>query len=184
MIKDIKEDLYRRYGQENYSWFQLLKIGQIPQVSIMMVKRKVDFYRRHNRFLYLLYSLRYRSLKIKYGCDIPASLNLGKGFLVEHIGGITINPEVIIGDNCAIYNGVTIGIEKRGKRKGVPTIGNKVWMGANSIIVGKITIGNNVLIAPGSFVNFDVPSNSVVMGNPGTIICSINATKDYITNIV
>ena len=61
-------------------------------------------------------------------------------------------------------------------------IGNKVWIGTNSVIVGKITIGDNVLIAPNSFVNFDVPSNSIVIGNPGKIIPSTNATDKYINN--
>ena len=79
--------------------------------------------------------------------------------------------------------GVTIGYERRGERQGNPTIGNKVWIGSNAIIVGKIFIGNNVLIAPGSFVNFDVPDDSIVLGNPGKIIPKKNATEGYVINI-
>lgn len=111
-------------------------------------------------------------------------MNLGNGFIIEHINGIVINPLVSIGDNCNIYNGVTIGLEKRGKRKGVPTIGNEVWIGANACIVGKINIGNNVLIAPGAYVNFDVPDNSIVVGNPGKVIHNDRATEVYISNLV
>ena len=74
--------------------------------------------------------------------------------------------------------------EKRGERKGVPTIGNKVWIGANSIVVGGIIIGDNVLIAPGAFVNFNVPSNSLVIGNPGIIKSKYDATEIYIDNLV
>lgn len=65
-------------------------------------------------------------------------------------------------------------------RKGVPTIGNSVWIGVNATIVGKITIGDNVLIAPNTFVNCDVPSHSVVYGNPCVIKCCDNATEGYI----
>ena len=78
---------------------------------------------------------------------------------------------------------MTIGQENRGKRKGAPTIGNKVWMGVNSTIVGNITIGDDVLIAPNSYVNFDVPPHSIVIGNPGKIIHRENATQDYINNL-
>lgn len=62
---------------------------------------------------------------------------------------------------------------------GVPTIGNEVWIGPNAVIVGGgITIGNNVLIAANSY--FNVPSNSIVIGNPGKIIPSTRATDVYI----
>ena len=61
---------------------------------------------------------------------------------------------------------MVIGQTNRGKNKGVPTIGNEVWIGINAAIVGGITIGDDVLIAPNSFVNVDVPSHSVVFGNP------------------
>ena len=68
----------------------------------------------------------------------------------------------------------------QGKRKGAPTIGNKVWIGPNATIVGKINVGNDVLIGANSYVNFDVPDHSIVLGNPGRIIRKENATQDYI----
>jgi serine O-acetyltransferase len=54
----------------------------------------------------------------------------------------------------------------------VPTIGNGVWIGPNAIVVGGITVGDNALIAPGALVNFDVPADAVVVGNPGQIVSS------------
>lgn len=102
----------------------------------------------------------YRKLQIKYGVDLPASTKIGPGFKIEHLNGIVVNPDVVIGKNCNIYNGVTIGKEKRGIREGCPTIADEVWIGANAIVVGRIQIGSDVLIAPGAYVNFDVPSHS------------------------
>lgn len=67
---------------------------------------------------------------------------------------------------------------------GSPIIGDNVWIGANSIIVGKINIGNNVLIAPGAYINFDVPNNSIVIGNPGVIKYCENTTESYIQNAI
>jgi serine O-acetyltransferase len=77
---------------------------------------------------------------------------------------------------------VTIGEEKRGSRRGRPIIGNNVWIGANATIVGKVTIGDDVLIAPNTFVNCNIPSHSVVFGNPCIIKHKDNARKDYIVN--
>lgn len=99
-----------------------------------------------------------------------------------HPFAITINPEAKIGKNCNIHKGVTIGQENRGRKKGAPWIGDEVWIGINSTIVGKIKIGNDVLISANSFVNFDVPNHSIVIGNPGKIIHKDDATKDYINN--
>ena len=69
-------------------------------------------------------------------------------------------------------------MEKRGSRMGTPIIGDKVYIASGAVIVGKVKIGNNVLIAANSFVNFDVPDNSVVIGNK--IISSPSATDSYI----
>lgn len=65
-----------------------------------------------------------------------------------------------------------------GGRQEVPAIGNDVWIGINAIIVGKITIGDDVLIAPNSYVNCDVPSHSIVFGNPCIIKHRENATEN------
>ena len=99
-----------------------------------------------------------------------------------HAYNITINPHAVIGSNCNIHKGVVIGQTNRGIKKGVPTIGNCVWIGINAAIVGGIKIGDDVLIAPNSFVNIDVPSHSVVFGNPCIIKHSDNATEGYINN--
>lgn len=122
----------------------------------------------------------YRKLQIKYGVDLPASTKIGPGFKIEHLSGIVVNPDVVIGKNCNIYNGVTIGKEKRGVREGCPTIADKVWIGANAVVVGSIQIGSDVLIAPGAYVNFNVPSHSIVLGNPAKIVAKENATEKYI----
>ena len=123
----------------------------------------------------------FHNLSIRLNLDIHKNTKIGKGFVIYHPGAIAINQAASLGNNCTIYHGVTIGMEFRGKRKGCPTIGDKVWIGPNATIVGNVSVGNNVLIAPGAFVNCDVPSNSIVIGNPARIIPNDNATEDYIT---
>lgn len=95
---------------------------------------------------------------------------------------ITINPQAIIGRNVNIHRGVVIGQENRGKREGAPTIGDDVWIGINASIVGGIKVENDVMIAPGAFVNRDVPSHSVVFGNPCIIKHKDHATEGYINH--
>lgn len=114
--------------------------------------------------------------------EISSSLDIKEGAYFGHPYLITINNGTKIGKNCNIHKGVTIGQENRGIRKGCPTIGDCVWIGINATIVGNIKIGNNVLIAPNSYVNCDVPNNSIVFGNPCIIKPSKDATKDYIIN--
>jgi serine O-acetyltransferase len=117
-----------------------------------------------------------------YNVEISPTVKIGEGLYIGHPYGITINPKAVLGKNINIHKGVTIGQENRGRRKGVPVIGNSVWIGVNSTIVGNITIGDDVLIAPNSYVNRDVPSHSVVFGNPCIIRHQENATEDYVNN--
>ncbi len=124
-----------------------------------------------------------KMMKSFYGLEISEKCSIGPGLYLGHAFNITINPATVIGNNCNIHKGVTIGQENRGKRKGAPVIGNKVWIGVNATIVGKITIGDDVLIAPNSYVNRDIPSHSIVLGNPCIIKNRENATEGYINNL-
>lgn len=117
-----------------------------------------------------------------YKVELPRWVKIGDGLLIVHPYCITINPKVVIGKNCNIHKGVTIGQENRGKRKGVPVIGDSVWIGVNSTIVGRIKIGDDVLIAPNAYVNCDVPSHSIVFGNPCIIKSCEEATAGYVNN--
>ncbi len=138
----------------------------------------------HNRIVKLCCRLLLRRYRLRYGLEISPEVNIGGGLYLGHAFNITINSKTVIGSNCNIHKGVTIGQENRGIRKGAPTIGDCVWIGVNSTIVGRITIGNDVLIAPNSYVNCDVPSHSIVFGNPCIIKHRENATEGYINNKV
>lgn len=118
-----------------------------------------------------------------YGLEIAWKAKIGKGLYLGHAYNITVNPNAEIGDYCNLHKGVTIGQQNRGVRKGVPQIGNRVWIGVNATIVGKVVIGDDVLIAPGAYINCDIPDHSVVIGNPCQIHQKENATEGYINYI-
>ena len=176
MFKVIKQDSKRHGGKNN-----LKKFFTNPMFRFMLIYRINQHINRYNPAT-VVFRIWLKNIKVKYNIQIPAHTKIGEGFLLNHYGGIVINQNVIIGKNCNVSQGVTLGNVSRGKLKGCPTIGDRVWIGANSIVVGKITIGNDVLIAPLSYVNFDIPDNAVVMGNPAKII-NYNTSAEYIKNI-
>ena len=151
-----------------------------PNFKFIYIHRKCNYFRNRNKLKYVFYRLILYRLNLKFGFEISNVAQIGKGFKIDHRGAIIINPNTVIGNNVNVTAGVLIGQENRGGKRGAPVIGNKVWIGANATIVGKIKIGDNVLIAPGSYINFDVPSNSIVIGNPGIVKKSLKATEGYI----
>lgn len=176
----IQQDLYR-YVPAPYSWMALLKGFRSHGFRYMFFLRKAAGAR--NPFTRLVYRLFLRHYLFRYGYQIPYRVKIGGGFHISHIGTILINTDAVIGSNCNINPGVVIGQTNRGNRMGCPTLGDRVWLGANSVVVGRIHIGSDVLIAPGAFVNFDVPDHSIVLGNPARIVPRMNATEEYVCNV-
>jgi serine O-acetyltransferase len=129
--------------------------------------------------LLLLGVLVQKQIEIITGIMIPYSASIGTHFYIGHFGGIIINSKAVFGDNCNISQGVTIGVSGRGERRGVPVIGNNVYIGASATVAGDITIGDNVVIAANSLVISDVPENTTVMGVPAAHV-SNNNSKGYI----
>lgn len=173
----IKADLYRYGGLSGFKGF--LKGLAFPGFRFTYFFRKTASCTRYSP-AWIFYSLLKRHYMYKYGFQIEATTKIGEGFFIGHFGTIIINEKAVIGKNCNLSPNVTIGQTNRGKRRGCPTIGDRVWIGSGAVVVGKITIGSNVLIAPNAYVNVDVPSNSLVMGNPCQIISKEDACENYV----
>lgn len=132
----------------------------------------------------LIFTLPRKHLSRKCGLEISPSTQIGEGFYIGHPYGITVNAGAKLGRNVNIHKGCTIGQENRGHRKGVPTIGDRVYLGINSTVAGNVAIGNDVFIASNTFVNQDIPNHSIVIGNPCKVIKTVNVTEGYIINLV
>ena len=106
------------------------------------------------------------------GVEIPDTTKIGHSIMIHHGVGLVINPKVIIGNNVVLRHGTTLGhkTDKEGNCLGAPVIGNNVDIGANVVILGRVTIGDNTIIGAGSVIVKDVPSNSVILGNPAKVI--------------
>ncbi len=166
---DLFDADIKRYGERGPSRYD--------RVLLRYLRRYQTSTNKVIRFVYR--TLYYRHC-YKYGVEIPCNTKIGKGFMLCHTYNITINSRAVIGENVSIHKGVLIGQTNRGSKMGNPNIGNNVWVGINAVIVGGINVGDDVLIAPNSFVNVDIPSHSVVYGNPCIIKPRDNATEDYI----
>ena len=177
MDEIIAADLYRHFGLKGTKG--LLKGLSYPGFRYTFLFRKVSM-TDGKSFAGFLYRLLIRRYRYKYGFEINHEAQIGKGFyLTSHIGSVIIG-RVIMGKNCNVGHLVTIGRGIAGDRKGFATIGDNVWIGTGAVIIGNIQIGNNVLIAPNTYLNFNVPDNSVVYGNPGKIIKAKDPTGGYI----
>lgn len=180
MNKIFAKDLYRYYGKDGESLSK--RILRSPELRYISLFRKANSCKFLPLRLY--YTVKLKLLSYKTLIQIPVRTEIGEGFYIGHSGRVIINPEAKLGKNMNIATGVVIGYENRGKRKGAPQFDGHCWIGANAVVVGNIKIGEDVLIAPLSFVNFDVPPHSIVIGNPAKIIHKENATEEYICNIV
>lgn len=174
-----KQDLFRYEGQKcNSLKTQLRYLLFVPGFQYSYCFRHAQ--NAKNPVTRFFWAGMLRLMMYHSGIQIPYITQIGSGLHFGHWGTIVVNPSCRIGKNFAIAHGCLIG-NALGRNKGVPEIGDNVVMQANSMLVGKIKIGNNVLIGPGAFCNFDVPDNCIVIGNPGKIIQRDSSpTKKYI----
>ena len=185
-LKDYKEMI--RYDAYALSTFRG-ECGQLTKREKRCIEFKaIKYYRlywaNYDRLWKYFFALFCHKYFHRLGIEIQSNNHIGKGFVIGHWGRIVISGEAVIGDQVMVTHGVTIGRDIRGKRKGVPTIGNRVAIRANSTVTGNILVGDDVLIAPNTFVNFDVPSHSIVIGNPAKIISKDEASRGHVGELL
>lgn len=180
----IQQDMLRYELRMKFNFLTFLRffyIEVIPGLKFTIILRYCQHYRRKNRLLFYFFYLWLRKLKYKYGIDISYRTKIGKGLYIGHFGGIVIHGDAEIGDYCNLSQGMTIGILARGNTTGTPKIGNRVFIGPGAVILGGVTVGNDVLIGTNSIITFDVPDRSVV-ASPLAQIISDKGSEGYIRN--
>ncbi len=116
-------------------------------------------------------------VKVLWGIELSRRARIGPGLYVGHFGGITVSSRAVIGADCAISQGVTIGAAGHGERYGAPEIGDDVYVAPGAKLIGPIRIGNNVKIGANAVVHRDVPDNAVVALDPGFRILSFKGNR-------
>ena len=105
----------------------------------------------------------------KTGIETHPGAQIGKGLFIDHGMGVVIGETTVIGDNCLLYQGVTLGGTGKDKGKRHPTLGDNVMVGAGAKVLGPINIGNNVKVAANAVVLKDIPDNCTAVGVPARI---------------
>jgi len=119
--------------------------------------------RRPLRILFLLLE---KGMEILTGIHLPGECIIGCGLYIGHFGNIIISDQVIMGENCNLSQGVTLGVSRRGDKVGAPRIGDRVYIAPNAVIFGGVEISNDCAIGAGAVVNQSFEARSVIVGNP------------------
>lgn len=176
---DIKK--YKRYS--NKSAFVLILTQQglwalwVYRINNAIYRSKLPGILKRILLFFGLFWQKY--IEVVAGISLPYSAEIGPGCYIGHFGGIIINANAVIGTDCNISQGVTIGVSGRGDDRGVPKIGDRVYLGANSVVAGKISVGNAAVIGACSLVTQDVDPGTTVVGVPAKKI-SDNDSSSYI----
>jgi len=185
--RDLKfnwdSDLYRYTGKISKRIF-LRTLLRNPSYRYTFLMRLCTYFAKNpcNPLKKVMFRVTYevfRCYSLRSSVEITHNTLIGGGLYIPHLIGIVIHEDTVIGKNCNISQNVTIGHLKRGERKGSPTIGDNVYIAPGAVILGKIKIGNNVIIGANSVVTKDIPENAVAAGVPAQII-SLDGSVDYI----
>jgi serine O-acetyltransferase len=123
---------------------------------------------RGKKIYTMIYWLLFRLVETVTGVSLPKSVAIGGGLRIWHFGGVFINAGAVIGKNCTLRQGVTIG--NRAENGPLPIIGDNVDIGAYAQILGGVKLGNNSKVGAMSVVLIDVPDGATAVGNPARII--------------
>lgn len=152
-----------------------------PGVHAVIWHRVAHFlYRRHYKLLARLVSQMSRFLT---GIEIHPGAIIGKRLLIDHGSGVVIGETTEIGDDCTIYQGVTLGGTGKDSGKRHPTLGNHVMVSAGARVLGPITIGDYSKIGSGAVVLKEVPPNCTAVGVPAKIVIRDNMRVDDLDQV-
>ncbi|MFN8534868.1 MAG: serine O-acetyltransferase [Dehalococcoidia bacterium] len=117
------------------------------------------------------------------GIEIHPGARLGEGLFIDHGMGVVIGETAVVGDDCTLYQGVTLGGVSTRRTKRHPTLGNRVIVGSGAQLLGSITIGDAVKVGAGSVVVQAVPAGATVVGVPGRVVAIQNADSGTVERL-
>ena len=162
MFDDLRQDLRAHGGDWTAQGFWALSVYRFGRWRYAVRPALL------RKFCSLIYKLLFKLVQIVTGIELPCEVRLGRNFVIDHFGGIVISGYAQFGDNCRIRTGVVVGL-RHVDEPCAPIIGNDVDIGAGAKLLGRITVGDNVLIGANAVVITDVPANSIAVGNPAVV---------------
>lgn len=166
-FKNVKEEI-AVVKERDPAIHSNMEVFLYPSFKVMLSYRRAHkLYKKGHYFWARFISQRAAR---RTGIEIHPGAEIGKGFFIDHGSGVIIGETTIIGDNCTLYQGVTLGGTGKEHGKRHPTLGNNVMVSAGAKILGSFKIGDNSKIGAGSVVLEEVPPNSTVVGVPGRVV--------------
>ncbi len=168
MFKEIKELLQAYKERDPAATSNISILLLYPGVRAVIDHRIAHWFYKHKHF-YIARSISQRSRK-RTGIEIHPGAQIGKRLVIDHGMGIVIGETTIIGDDCLLYQGVTLGGSGKEKGKRHPTLGNNVLVGAGAKVLGSFSIGDNARIAANAVVLNEIPKNATAVGVPARVV--------------
>lgn len=154
-----------------------------PGIQAVVWHRVAHFFYKKN--MKLLARWISQCVRFWTGIEIHPGATIGRGLFIDHGMGVVIGETAVIGHDCTIYQGVTLGGTGKEKGKRHPTLGNNVMVGSGAKVLGPFTVGDNSKIAAGAVVLSEVPPNSTCVGVPARIVkregVRVEADLDQVT---
>ncbi len=168
MFKELNE-LLEAYKERDPAARSKISIFLLyPGVRAVIDHRIAHWFYKKGHF-YIARSISQKSRK-RTGIEIHPGATIGKRLVIDHGMGIVIGETTIIGDDCLLYQGVTLGGSGKEKGKRHPTLGNNVLVGAGAKVLGSFTVGDNARIAANAVVLNEIPENATAVGVPAKVV--------------
>lgn len=168
MFQTLKEDLNAVMERDPAARSRLEVFFLYSGFKAVRAHRRANWCYRHNlKFLARWISQHARK---KTGIEIHPSAKIGKGLFIDHGMGVVIGETAEIGDNCTLYQNVTLGGTGKDQGKRHPTLGNHVLIGAGAKVLGPFQVGDNARVAAGAVVLDEVPPDATAVGVPARIV--------------
>ena len=168
LVMDIKGDIGAARSRDPAATSAIEVMLAYPGFHARQIHRLAHWL--HGRHLSLLARLMSHMGRALTGIEIHPGARLGRRLFIDHGMGVVIGETTEIGDDCHLFQGVTLGGTSTKRRKRHPTLGNNVVVGAGAKLIGNITIGDNVKIGAGTVVVSSVAANATVVGVPGHVV--------------
>ena len=181
MFKDLREtvEAYKQRDPAARSTLEILLL--YPGIRATANHRVAHWcYEHDHKFLARYISQRTRH---KTGIEIHPGAKIGKRLVIDHGMGIVIGETTEIGDDCLLYQGVTLGGTGKDSGKRHPTIGNNVLIGSGAKVLGPFRVGDNSRVAANSVVLREVPSDATAVGSPARIVKQKGEKVNYVENV-
>ncbi len=166
-LETIREDMENVFRRDPAAKNRVEVLVCYPGLHAVWMHRISHLFYRKGMFLAA--RLVSHAARFLTGIEIHPGAAIGKRFFIDHGMGVVIGETTVIGDDCLMYQGAVLGGTSIAKEKRHPTLGNGVIIGANSAVLGPITIGDHVRVGSNSVVVQSVPAGSTVVGVPGRI---------------